>query len=174
MNPKPGRKSRGGMSLLELIATTAMMAILMTACVVLVGSGYAVWNAFEQDVSATENGYAVLRHLVRELRQADSVTAISAASNTAGNLSLLRADGSTEAWSLNSGLKTVYVDTGSGNQILATGINQLIFVGYEADGVTATTTVDDIQSVKCTVQVTLTQGGGSTRTVSCIGWIRSW
>ena len=165
---------RSGFSLLELMATTAIMATLMTACVVLVGSGYTVWTAYEQDVAVTESAYAVLRHLVRELRQADSVSVISAASDTSGDLSIVRADLSTESWSINSGLKTVYVNTGSGNQVLATGINQLIFVGYEADGVTTTTTVTDIHAVKCTVQITLTQGGGTTRLVSCIGWVRSW
>ena len=57
---------------------------------------------------------------------------------------------------------------------LAKSINQLIFEGFEADGVTPTTVVDDIQIVKCTVQVTLTKGGGTTRTVSAKAWIRSW
>jgi hypothetical protein len=50
----------------------------------------------------------------------------------------------------------------------------LNFVGYEADGVTATTAVDDIQVVKCTVTVTLPRGSGVTRTLSCRAWIRSW
>ena len=41
-------------------------------------------------------------------------------------------------------------------------------------GVTPTDVTDDIQVVRCTVQVTLPHGGGETRTITCRAWLRSW
>ena len=165
---------RRALSLLELMVATAMMATLMTSVVVVMRSGYAVWNAQEADVDVLENGYGVLRHFVQQLRQADSVSAISAPSDTSGDLSFLTVSGTTRTWSHNGAPKEVYFNNGTSNQLLAKDIDTLSFSAYEADGVTETTAVADIQMVKCTVEVTLPQGGGVTRTISCRAWIRSW
>jgi prepilin-type N-terminal cleavage/methylation domain-containing protein len=165
---------RRGFSLMEMMAATAVMAVIMTSAIVVIRSGYAVWTAYEQDVDIAENAYGVLRHFIRQMRQATAVTAISAASDTTGDLSFTTAGGVTQSWSLNGGTSQVAFNNGTTSNTLAKWINQLVFVGYQADGVTATTVVDDIQVVKCTVQVTMTQGGTSTRTVSAKAWIRSW
>lgn len=164
---------RSGFSLLEMMAATTIMAVIMASVVVVIRSGYAVWNAHEQDLEIAENGYDVLRHFVRQMRQAQTVTAITAASNTAGSLSFTNANGVTHTWSLD-GSSQVNFNNGTSTQLLAKSINQLIFVGYKADGVTTTTTVSDIHLVKCIVQFTLTKGGGTTRNVSALAWIRSW
>ena len=168
-----GNMRRTGLSLVEMMAATTIMATLMVSVVVLVRSGYGVWNAYEEDVNINENAYGVLRHVVRQLRQADSITVISPSSDTTGNLSFLTASVVTKSWSLD-GAQQVWFNDGTSNYLLANSIDQLIFVGYEADGVTATTVVSDIHLVKCTVQVTLPHGAGVTQTVSCKAWIRSW
>jgi hypothetical protein len=164
-----GRPS--GLSLLEMMVATAMMATLMASVVVVMRSGYAVWDAQIADIDVLENGYGVLRHFVQQMRQADSVTAISAASDTTGDVSFLTTTGTTSSWSHNGAPKEVLFNNGTGNQLLAKNVDALSFVGYEPDGVTQTTVVNDIQAVKCTVQVTL---AGSTRTISCRAWVRSW
>lgn len=163
---------RRGLSLLEMMASTTIMAAVMGAVVVVVQSSYSCWNAHESDLDIEENAYAVLNHFVREMRQATAITDISAANNNAGTLSIKNASGTTESWALSG--TTVTFDNGSGAQNLATSINQLNFVGYQPDGVTATTTVANIQMIKCTVQVTLSHGAGVTRTVSTTAWVRSW
>lgn len=165
---------RRGFSLLEMIVASAIMATLMTSVVVVVRSGYAAWNAQEQDISIANNANAVLRHFVRELRQAAAVTAISAAGSTSGNLSIQTTAGTTKSWTHNSGTAQVSFNNGTSTQLLAPTITELNFIGYKADGVTTTTVAADIQVVKCTVKVVLTQGGGTTRTVACRGWIRTW
>jgi prepilin-type N-terminal cleavage/methylation domain-containing protein len=165
---------RRGLSLLEMMVATAIMATLMSSVVVVLRSGYAIWNAQEQDIAIGESANAVLRHFVRELRQATGVTAISAPSSTTGSLSFLTAAGATRTWNYNSGQSQVLFNNGTATQVLAPSVNELNFVGYEADGTTQSTVVDDIQVVKCTVKVTMTQGGGQTRTVSCRAWLRSW
>jgi prepilin-type N-terminal cleavage/methylation domain-containing protein len=168
------RSQSRGFSLLEMMVATAIMATLMSSVVVVMRSGYAVWNAQENDVDVLENGYGVLRHFVQQLRQADAVTAISASSDTTGDLSFTTATGVTRTWSHNGPAEQVYFNNGTSNQMLARNIDSLTFTGYEADGVTATTAVTDIQVVQCAVQVTLPQGAGVTRTLSCRAWIRSW
>lgn len=157
-----------------MMVATTIMATLMASVVVVMRSGFAVWNAAEADIDALENAYGVLRHFVQQMRQADSVIAISAASDTTGDLSFLTAAGVTRSFSHNGAPKEITFDNGVSSGLLATGIDALTFVGYEADGTTQTTVVSDVQVVKCEVQVTLPQGGGVTRTVSCQVWIRSW
>jgi prepilin-type N-terminal cleavage/methylation domain-containing protein len=160
-----------GLSLLEMMVATTIMATLMASVVVTIRSGYAIWNAQEADIDLLENGYGVLRHFNQQMRQATSITSISAPSDTTGDLSFLTAAGTTRTWSHNGGPKEVYFNNGASNALLAKSIETLAFTGYEADGVTETTTVTEIQAVKCTVQVVL---AGATRTISCRAWIRSW
>jgi hypothetical protein len=157
-----------------MMVATTIMATLMGSVVVVMRSGYAVWNAEQEDIDALENAYAVVRHFVQQMRQADSVIAISAPSENSGDLSFLTAGGATRSWSHDSGQNEITYDNGVSSGLLARSIDTLTFTGYEADGVTPTTVVDDIQVVKCAVQVTLPHGAGVTRTVSCRAWIRSW
>jgi prepilin-type N-terminal cleavage/methylation domain-containing protein len=167
-------RRRRGLSLLEMMVATAMMATLMTSIVAVMRSGHTVWTTQEADIDALENGYGVLRHFVQQMRQADVVTVISDASDTTGDLTFTTATGVARTWSHNGGPEQVYFNNGTSNQLLAMNIDSLSFTGYEADGVTTTTAVDDIQVVKCTVQITLPQGAGVTRTMSSRAWIRSW
>lgn len=157
-----------------MMTATAIMATLMATVVVVVRSGLAAWSAQEADIDRLENAYGVLRHVAQQLRQANSVTAISSPASSNGSLSFVPATGATRTWTFNSGSSEVYFNNGASNQALAKTINSLNFVGYKADGVTTTTTVGEIQVVKCTVQVTLPRGGGVNRTISCRAWIRSW
>jgi prepilin-type N-terminal cleavage/methylation domain-containing protein len=69
---------RSGFSLMEMMTATTIMAVIMGSAIVVIRSGYAAWNAYEQDIDVAENAYGVLRHFVRQMRQAQDVTAISA------------------------------------------------------------------------------------------------
>jgi prepilin-type N-terminal cleavage/methylation domain-containing protein len=174
MRLKPAAKTRrSGLSLLEMMAATAIMATLTASVVVVMRSGYAVWNAQEADLDVLENGYGVLRHFVTQMRQATSVSTITASNNTLGILSFATSAGSTRTWARNAS-GDVYFNNGTSNQLLAKSINSLAFTGYKADGVTATSTVAEIQVVECQVQITLPRGAGVTRTLTTRAWIRSW
>ena len=81
MRPKQAaKKRRSGLSLLEMMAATSIMAMLTASVVVVMHSGFAVWTAQEADIDVLENGYGVLRHFVQQMRQATTVTTITAAS----------------------------------------------------------------------------------------------
>lgn len=164
---------RSGLSLLEMMAATAIMATITASVVVVMRSSYAIWNAQEADIDVLENGYGVLRHFTTQMRQATSITSITASNNTLGSLSFSTFSGATRTWTRNSS-NDVYFNNGSSNQLLAKSINSLTFTGYKADGVTATTTVSEIQVVVCQVQITLPRGAGVTRTLSTRAWVRSW
>lgn len=159
------------MSLIEMVAATVIMATVMASVVVLVRSGYGVWNAYEQDIDINENAYGLLRHVVRQLRQAEAITAISGPSDTAGYLSFTTPSGTINTWTTSG--NQVMFNNGSGDQLLAKSIDGLTFIGYDAAG-NQTTTPEDIQKVRCIAQVTLTQGGGTSKTDSTTAWIRSW
>jgi type II secretory pathway component PulJ len=161
------------LSLLELMAATAIMATVTAAVVVVMNTGYRVWTAQEADIDLLENGYGVLRHFARQLRQANAISAITAAGNTMGSLSFVLPSGATCTTARNASAD-VYFNNGISNQLLAKNINSLTFTGYKADGITATTNVADIQIVQCQVQVTLPRGAGITRTLTTRAWLRSW
>lgn len=162
------------MTLLEVMAATTMMATIMGSAAVLVRSSYTVWQVHEADMEAAENAYATLRHIVRHARQAVGVSAISTSANTSGNLSLTMGSGDEYLWDHSGGQVLYGVSPSAADQVLSENVNQLVFVGYEADGTTPTTVVDDIHSIHCTAQVTMPAGGGQTRNVSCRVWLRSW
>ena len=168
------KNRRSGLSLLEMMAATAIMATLTASVVVVMRSGYAVWNAQEADIDVLENGYGVLRHFVTpnaagDGRHRDFRLRQHARAACRSPLST----GATRTWTRNAS-SDVYFNNGTSNQLLAKSINSLTFTGYKADGVTATTTVADIQVVQCQVQITLPRGAGVTRTLTTRAWIRSW
>src|SRR6185369_11116815 len=84
-------RGRRGLSLLEMMAATAIMATVTAAVVVVMNTGYTVWNAQEADIDVLENGYGVMRHFVRQMRQATAITAITASGNTTGSLTFTTA-----------------------------------------------------------------------------------
>jgi hypothetical protein len=136
-------------------------------------TGFNVWQAQEADIDVLENGYGVLRHFARQLRQATGISAITAAGNTTGSLSFTTSTGATCTWARNAS-SDVYYNNGTSNQLLAKGIISMTFTGYKADGITASTTVAEIQVVQCQLQVTLPRGAGVTRTLTTRAWVRTW
>ena len=65
--------------------------------------------------------------------------------------------------------------TTSANNLLATGITELTFVGLKANGSTPTTQTDLIHAIRCTMKYTLTRPSGTTtETISCTAWLRAW
>src|SRR5262245_36615118 len=144
MSRRQAAKNRPGLSLLEMMAAMAIMSTVTAAVVVVMNTGFSAWKAQEADIDVLENGYGVLRHFARQLRQSTSIAAITAAGNTTGSLSFVIASGATCTIARNAS-SDVYYDNGTSNQLLAKRIDSMTLTGYKADGVTTTTTVADIQ-----------------------------
>lgn len=171
---KPKANNRRGMTLLELVIAAAMMALLLTAVTLVLRTGRQAWEAHEADYTRLEGLHATLRHMVRQVRQADAVTAISAASDNSGALSLAMPDGSTFVWDHDDTTNFVNCGVTTPDQLLSSNITGLNIVGYKADGVTATTVPVEIQNVRIAVTVQLPREQNGTRTYSSWAWIRSW
>ncbi len=166
---------RGGFTLVEMIAATAIMALLTTSSFVIVRTANNAWVRHRDDSNKRREALATLEHIGRRVRQATRVTAISTAADTAGTLTLLMPGGTTAMWSRNSGTNQILYGTTSPTNVLATGITELTFTGIKADGATATTQADLIHAVRCTVKYTITRPTGTvTETVSRSAWLRSW
>ena len=168
----PNRKSRTGFSLLELMVATAMLATLVTSVSLLLRAGQNSWDAHESDHAKLEAAHAVVRHLVRQVRQATEVTAISDPDDTTGSLSVTMPGGDAYTWSLTG--SQVQFTIPAGSSVMSNEIDELTFVGYKADGETTTADADEVQAVLCSVKVTLPRETNADRTVSCMVWLRAW
>jgi len=162
------------MSLLELVIATSMLAMLMAAVSMILRTSRQAWEAHEGDYAKVEAAHATLRHLVREVRQADAVTAISLASDNTGQLGLLMPTGVTRLWDHDDATNTVNYTATSGSGLLATEITGLRFTGYKADGTTATTVPGEVQFLKIDVSIQLPRETNGARTVSSYVWVRAW
>ena len=78
-------------------------------------------------------------------------------------------------WDHDAGTKRVLFGVTTANQVLATGIEELNFVGLRTDGAATTTDVGLIHSVRATTEVALNHPSGTEAvTTSCQAWLRAW
>jgi len=167
---------RSGATLLELLLATSILATVVAAVSVVVRTSHAAWQAHEGDLERIEAAHAVLRHIVRDVRQADAVTMIYDAGGVSG-LGIRMEDGLEHFWFCDGSNVTFTIQesgspTSSGT--MATNISSLDFTGYESDGVTVTSTYEDMRAVRCELTFSLPQETGGARTISSYVWIRSW
>jgi prepilin-type N-terminal cleavage/methylation domain-containing protein len=171
----PTKPRHTGFTLVELIAATAIMAMLTTASFTLIRTANDAWKRHRDDSQQRREAILALQHICRRIRQATSVTAVSASSSNSGNLTLQMADGTSAMWAHNSSTNQILYGTTSANNVLAQGITQLNFVALTANGVNNTTDVTKMHAFLCTVRYSLTRPGGTaTETISCQAWLRSW
>lgn len=135
------RTIRTGFSFLELITATAILAVLTSSSMVVVRTSYSAWNRHEDDHAQRQAGLAVLKHIVRQARQCRAVVDISVATDNSGTLTLLDTNGNLLVWEHDSGSKEVRYGIATATNVLATGIEELTFVGMKVDGLTPTVDV---------------------------------
>jgi len=162
------------MTLLELMLATAMMATIVTAVSVILRTGYTTWLAQDADTQRMQAVHATLRHLVRNIRQAEAVMTISAAENNSGSLALLMPSGETYAWAHDTATSQVRFGLNSPDHLLAEFITELSLAGYAADGVTQTNVPEEIHLIHCTARTSLPSGTGGANAISSWAWIRAW
>lgn len=170
----PRATARRAFSLLELVISCAMLAVLMVAVGGVLRTSRQAWEAHEADYTRLEALHATVRHVVRKVRQADAVTEVSAASDASGRLGVRLVDGSIVVWDHDAMTSKVNYGVTTPTSLLADNIATLKFTAFKADGVTATTTPGDVQSLLVEASVSLPRESGGTKTVSSWAWIRSW
>jgi prepilin-type N-terminal cleavage/methylation domain-containing protein len=166
---------RAGFTLVEMIAATAVMAVLTTSSFALVRTANDAWRRHRDDSQQRREAIAALQHVVRRVRQATQVTAISTAADTSGFLTLQMADGTSALWDHNSGTAQVLYGTTTANNLLAESIAQMNFVGLTANGLVQTTDPVQIHAVRCQVTYAMSRPTGPVdEKVSCTAWLRAW
>lgn len=163
---------RRGLSLLELVIASAMLAMVMTTVAIVMRTSRQAWEAHESDYTRLESLHATVRHIVRQVRQAKAVNQISASNDNSGSLTVQLQDGSVIAWDHSGGVVNCGINVA--DQLLATNISTLRFVGYKADGATPTTVPADIQNVFIEATTTLPRDVNATKTINSWVWLRSW
>ena len=171
-------RRRSGLTLLELIISATIMTAVVTAAAALLRGGHDAWRVQQGDSDRIQSAAASLRHIVRHVRQCQSVTAISTPSETSGQISVQMPDGSNDLWGHVARNKTVTYGDANGsvgtNPLLAQNIEELRFTAYQADGTTPTTVVNDIQAVECRIRVELPRETNNTVWLSSWIWLRAW
>jgi hypothetical protein len=158
-----------------MIAATAIMATLTTASFALVRTANDAWRRHRDDSLQRAQATAALQHMVRRIRQATQVTAISAPADMSGHLTLQMPDGTSAMWRHNSGTEQVLYGTTVANNLLAEGITAANFTGLTANGLATTTDPAKIHAVRCVVTYNLNRPSASvSETVSCLAWLRAW
>jgi len=170
----PTRSSRSGITMLEIIIAGTLLTTAVTAVSVVMRGAQSAWAAHLADYSKYDAAQGVVRHLVRNIRQADSVVSITAPATTAGSLTLLMASGSQYVWTRNGSTNEVNFGVGSATNLLGEGITELSFTAYKADGTTTTTTASEVQLIKVTAKVQVVHDSTITRTISSYAWVRAY
>lgn len=168
---RPARQRRRAATLLELLTALSITAAMMAATMVVVRSSYASWRWHEARLDRSNAALAVVRRVVRDVRQSQGIASITAAGDPAGSLTLLRPDGALETCAFAGGTVACQVDSGP-NEPIAQGVDSLEFLAYGPDGVTATTDPEEVHAIRC--RATATTPDGETRTVSSYAWVRAW
>ncbi len=169
------RRARCAFTLVEVIAAMAIMATLTTASFALLRTTNNAWLRHRNDSNQRREAVASLQHIMRRVRQATAVTAISTAADASGALTLQMTGNASAVWDHNAGTSQMLYGTSTATNLLASGITAFTVVGLKADGSTLTTQLDLIHAVRCTIQYTLTRPSGtSTETLSCTAWLRAW
>lgn len=166
------RTIRRGFSLLELLVAVTLLVSTVTAVSVLLRVNYETWLDYQSDNLRNESAVGVLRHIVRQVRQCEEVTAISTSGDNSGTLSLVMPNGSTVVWD-HAG-SNVYYGATTANQLLGNHVTGLRFVGYQVDGTTATTVAQDIHCVRVTVSYSLPGRSAPGRTLTASAWLRAF
>jgi prepilin-type N-terminal cleavage/methylation domain-containing protein len=171
---RTSRPTRRAFTLVEVVVSTAMLAVLTTSSFALVRTAHDAWRRHRNDAERRREAVAVLQHVVRRVRQATEVAALSAPADLSGSLTLMMPDGTSAIWDHDSATSRVYFGSVAPNNLLATGVAELNVVALSANGA-LTTTPALARSVRCTLKYTLDRPAGpTTETVTCLAWLRSW
>ena len=171
---RSNKKYRTGFILLELVVSTATLAMITTASMVLVRTSYTAWNRHEDDNVRRQAATAVMRHIARKVRQTRAVVSISAFSESSGSLSVLTPGGETLIWEHDSGTNQVRYGVGTATEVVATNVESLQFLGYDTL-LTPTTDPGIIHSIMTLVRVDLDRPAGADQEFFLgFAHLRSW
>lgn len=161
-------RRRSGFTLLELVVVTTLMGITIASIAMLMRTSLSTWDAFESDQSRLEAIHAMVRHMVRGLRQANTVNSMTSSTDPLGNIEVKLGNGSTARW-YRSGSTVFYELGGVGNPLCEA--SEFYVSGMKADG-TSALSASEVRAVRITAVLTLTGNGTGQRRVQSTAWLR--
>lgn len=168
--------TRSGITLLELVISSTMLAVVASSLGLVLRTSRTAWEMNDTEYSAHHHGQTVVLHFLRQAREAKKVLSIGASSIT-----LEDGNGGTLTWAHQAtgptgrnGTVVVTFGASGSPQPLAYDIRNLTFTGLEADG--QTPSIDPSRIRALVVSATVEIPGNSTplQTYSSRVWIRAW
>jgi len=156
-----------GISILEILLVVAILSLIVVAISPLFGSIVRSWQIGERQTELYNRARVGMDRMVKAIRQAQSVSSITSASDTDGQLVLTDTDDETFGFRRNSSDNELEYDlpgTPTSWSTLVDSVGSLSFTAYEANGTTTTTTVSDIKSI--VISMTLTDEENTADSVS--------
>jgi type II secretory pathway pseudopilin PulG len=169
-------KRRRGITLLELVITSSMLAVIGTSLGLVLRTSRTAWETNDSATALQQHAHAVVQHFVRNAREAYKVIAITATAVTLETRAGEQLTWSHQASGPDGRTNVVMVRFSfSGSQYpLAYNIRNLTFAGYKADGVTATTVASDVKIIQVNATVEQTDSAQLLQTAASRVWIRAW
>ncbi len=168
------KKRHAALTLLELIIASTLLTLLMTSVALILRTSRLAWESYEQDTARLESAYGALRHVVRWVRQAESVVSASDAANANGHITIRLPNQAQYAWRHDRSSSSLLFGKGSPNEVLAEHIESFVVEPFRADGRTPATDPKDMQCFRITVGVRLPGEKNRLRTVQSWVMMRAW
>lgn len=172
------RRQRHGYSLLELIVAMSLLSVVMTATSSILRTSRQVWEAHEADLTRLRTAHAVVRHIVREAREAREVISVDANKTVGSRLSVRLPDGDELTWQHDgSASRVLFTQTSVSKsaQVVAEQIDSLEFRPVLIDGSAyATDKTDRIQELTVLVGTTLPRETPVRRHAVASVWLRAF
>ena len=176
--PATQRQPRSGYSLLELIVAMSLLSVVMTATSSVLRTSRQVWEAHEADLTRLRTAHAVVRHIVREAREAREVIAVDANQPVGASLSVRLPDGDELTWQHDgSASRVLFTQASVSNsaQVVAEQIDSLEFRPVLIDGSAyAPERTDRIQELTVLAGTTLPRETPVTRIAVASVWLRAF
>jgi prepilin-type N-terminal cleavage/methylation domain-containing protein len=176
--PRTHGPSRRGYSLLELTVAMSLLAVVMTATSSVLRSSRQVWEAHESDLTRLQTAHAVVRHIVRQAREASEVVSVDANQPSGAALTVRLPDGDELSWQHDSRSNQVLfrqASVSATSQVVAEHIDSLEFRPTLIDGSAyQPDRTDRIQELTVLAGVTLQRETATVRRSVASVWLRAF
>jgi prepilin-type N-terminal cleavage/methylation domain-containing protein len=149
-----GTPNSKGFTLIEIVITIVLVSILAGIAAMIIMQGVAVYSDEQSRSNVHYQARIAMERMAREIRMIRSTADIT--DFTATNLRFTDVSGTTLGFEWINLTRTLNRWNGASDDVLASGINPLVFSYFENDGVTPAVLVDDVWFVD--IAMTSVQG----------------
>lgn len=164
-------KHRHGVSLLESIMAITLAVLLMSPVVAILRTSKTIYSGIQTQETTVDGVYGALRHVARQLRTADRVTAVRNQGQRVTILQFVARDGQVCSWRHDRRNRQLHFEKAGVSSLLCRNISRFDVEVFDATG-GAPINAGSIRSVRCTVESAFSGSSNETRKSTCTVWIR--